>query len=249
MDKIEYLIKKSKQVRRDLLKLAIESNNGHIASAFSTVEIIVALYEEFLKEEDRFILSKGHACLSLYTILRYKGLNPKISIHPDIEREQGIECTTGSLGHGLPIGVGMAFAKKFKNEKGKVFVLIGDGECQEGTTWESLNLAKRFKLDNLVVIVDNNKLQALDTIKNIMWETDLKGKFEVFGCDVAEINGHNFEELINSFDANNIKINMPRVIIAHTIKGKGVSFMENVACWHSRIPEGKLLEQAYKELE
>ena len=245
----EFYKLKAKKLRKDILEIALECKDGHIAPAFSVVEILVALYNEILKKDDKIILSKGHGCLSLYASLKDKGFNPKISGHPDVDVKQGIFCTTGSLGHGLPIGVGMAFARKFKKEKGHIFVIIGDGECQEGTIWESLNLAQRYKLDNLTIIVDYNKLQALTTIKEVMNETNLKAKFEAFGCSVIEINGHNFNELLDSLSTMKIKKAIPRVIIADTIKGKGLSFMENKPEWHSRIPEGKLLERAYEELK
>jgi len=243
------LEKKAKGIRKDVLELSLKYKDGHIAPAFSVVEILAALYHEILNKDDKIILSKGHGCLSLYASLIDKGFNPKISGHPDVDVKQGIHCTTGSLGHGLPIGVGMAFAKKFKKEKGHIFVIIGDGECQEGTIWESLNLAQKYKLDNLTVIVDYNKLQALTTIKEVMNETNLKDKFEAFGCQVIEIDGHNFNELLDNLSTAKIKKDIPRVVIADTIKGKGLSFMENIPEWHSRIPEGKLLEQAYEELK
>lgn len=249
MRDITILEQKAKKLRKDVLGMALEYKDGHIAPALSVVEILVALYYSILKEEDKIILSKGHGCLSLYAALRDKGFNPKISGHPDVDVEQCIFCTTGSLGHGLPIGVGMAFARKFKKENGHIFVLIGDGECQEGTIWESLNLAQKHKLDNLTIIVDYNKLQALASIKEIMNETNLKAKFEAFGSHVIELPGHDFKELLDSLSDKTIKENVPRVIIADTIKGKGLSFMENKPEWHSRIPEGKLLEQAYKELK
>jgi transketolase len=243
------LEKKAKKLRKDILELALEYKDGHIAPAFSVVEILAVLYNEILNKDDKIILSKGHGCLSLYASLMDKGLNPKISGHPDVDVKQGIHCTTGSLGHGLPIGVGMAFARKFKKEKGHIFVIMGDGECQEGTIWESLNLARKYRLDNLTIIIDYNKLQALTTIKEVMSETNLRAKFEAFGCQVMEINGHNFNELLDNLSTTKIKKNIPRVVIADTIKGKGLSFMENKPEWHSRIPQGKLLEQAYEELK
>jgi transketolase len=249
MSNINVLEQKAKKLRKDILGMALEYKDGHIAPALSVVEILVALYYGISKEEDKIILSKGHGCLSLYAVLRDKGFNPKISGHPDIEPEQGIVCTTGSLGHGLPIGMGMAFARKFLKKNGHVFVLIGDGECQEGTIWESLNLAQRYELDNLTIIVDHNKLQALTTVKEVMNETNLKDKFEVFGCHVIELPGHDLKELLHNLSDKTIKKNVPRVIIANTIKGKGLSFMENKPEWHSRIPEGELLEQAYEELK
>lgn len=239
----------AKQVRRRVLDLSSEYKDGHIASSFSQVEILVTLYDRVLDENDRFILSKGHGCLSFYELLRRKGLNPKISGHPDIEPDQGIVCTTGSLGHGLPIGVGMAFAKKVQKKPGHVFVLVGDGECQEGTTWESLNLARKFKLDNLTTIVDHNGLQALSRIEEVMDETNLKAKFESFGCYVREVAGHDFTALLENLSKDAVKGDVPRVVVAYTIKGKGLSFMENNPVWHSRMIDKDLLEQAYEELK
>lgn len=234
----------AKRLRRETLDLAMEIEGGHLAPAFSMVEILVAL-ETVLKKGDKFILSKGHGCLSFYIALRQRGFAPTISEHPDIQVEQGIECTTGSLGHGLPIGVGMAFAKKFKKEAGRVYVLMGDGECQEGTTWESMLLASHHALDNLTVIVDNNRLQALGRIDDILSLGNLNDKFSAFGGYVLEVDGHCFPEII---DALNKEVNKPRVIIAHTIKGKGMSFAEDIPAWHTRLPDGEQLKQAYREL-
>src|SRR4030043_108649 len=249
-DDFSELKKIARELRQGGFKIAIEFGEGHIAPSFSPIEVIVTLYERVIKPEnkDKFILSKGHGCLGWYCMLRRKGYSPNVSPHPDIEACQGIECTTGSLGHGLPIGGGMAFARKLKKEKGRIFVLIGDGECQEGTIWESLNLARRHKLDNLTIIVDHNKLQALSSVKEIQDEQNLKPKFEAFGCNTAEIDGHDFSQIIDALDEKHIKKEMPRAIITHTIKGKGLSLMENTPKWHTGIPIGEELEQAYKEL-
>ncbi len=240
---------KARKIRRDILDLSLDYNDGHITSSFSVVEILVVLYTHFYREEDKIILSKGHGCLSLYAILRDKGFNPRVSGHPDIQLDEGVCCTTGSLGHGLPIGVGMAFAKKIQGKKGHVFVIIGDGECQEGTVWESLNLARKFRLDNLTIVVDHNKLQALDTIKKIIDETELKSKFVAFGCYSFEVDGHNVGSLVKAFDTNKIRTGFPRAIIANTTKGKGISFMENKPEWHNRMLTGELLKKAHRELE
>ena len=246
-EEIMKLKEDARTLRKKTLELAIESKDGHIASAYSVIELIIYIYEKLLRPQDKFILSKGHGCLSFYNILRSKGFNPKISGHPDIEVNQGIVCTTGSLGHGLPIGAGMALAKKLKKEDGKIFVVIGDGECQEGTTWETLNLARKFNLDNLTVILDHNKLQALDSIENIMGDENFYSKFESFGMNVHDIDGHDFRDISSAFTNTN-NSNQPNMIIANTIKGKGLSFMENEPVWHNKIPEGELLEQANKEL-
>jgi len=246
---INNLIRIAKDLRLKVLNLSIEHNDGHVASAYSAVEILTCLYENIMVSEDKFILSKGHGCLVLYAILEHKGFYPEYSGHPDIDEKNGIFCTTGSLGHGLPIAVGMALAKKHMKKNGHIYVLIGDGECQEGTTWESLNLAKHFKLDNLTIIIDNNKLQALDSTKKIISENDLYEKFRVFGCNTYEIEGHDFNDILKFLSSSAIKKDMPRAVIANTVKGKGLSFMEGKPEWHSRVPEGELLKRAYEELE
>jgi len=235
-----------KLLRKETLDLAVESNNGHIASAFSMIEILVALYYEVMGSRDKFILSKGHGCLSLYAILKQKGFSPKISGHPDIEPDQGIECTTGSLGHGLPIGVGMALARKMKGIKGDIYVLMGDGECQEGTTWESLLLCNKFHLDNLIVIVDRNRLQVFGDTENILPLGDLWTKMHAFNIYVNMIDGHSFDWLIPALRKR--VEGKTSIVVANTVKGKGVSFMEGISMWHSRLPDKKQLKQAYKEL-
>ena len=148
------LTERGKELRKKVIDLGLEKGDAHLGGSFSEIEILIALFDIVLKEEDKFILSKGHACHPLYILLRERGCNPKISGHPDICETEGLFCTTGSLGHGLPIGVGMAFARKKLNKEGKIYVLMGDGECQEGTTWESSLIANHHKLDNLVVIFD-----------------------------------------------------------------------------------------------
>lgn len=246
---IRFLEQKAKKHRKHIINLAMKTGLSHIGGSFSAVEILISLYDEIMKKGDKFILSKGHSCLGFYLLLQEKGFSPKILGHPDIDKENGIHCTTGSLGHGLPLGVGMAFARKFLNQKGHIYVLLGDGECQEGTTWESLLLAKRFKLNNLTVIVDHNKLQALGAINNFSEDNDLKKKFDAFGFKTTEIDGHNFEELFIILDEQNIEPNLPRAIIAHTIKGKGISFMENDPKWHTRLPNEQEINKANEELK
>jgi transketolase len=233
----------SKQIRKEVLAMSLETGEGHVAPAYSCVDIIVTLYENILRPEDKFILSKGHACFAQYCMLRYKGLNPTIRGHPDLEPEQGITCTTGSLGHGLPIGIGMALAKKLKKEPGRVFVLLGDGECQEGVIWESMNIAYKHQLDNLVIIVDNNGLQALTTTKEVIGDMSLINKFFSFGALVTSCDGHNHEELTNWLSIT--PSNKPYVIIANTIKGKGLSCMENKPEWHNKIPSKEQIEEGF----
>jgi transketolase len=241
------LVQKAKTLRKQVLQLAYDRGGGHIGGALSIVEILLSLYEKVLKEEDKFILSKGHGCLPYFILLKEKGYNPNIAGHPEIDPENGIYCTTGSLGHGLPTGVGMALARKKTNTPGKIYVLMSDAECQEGTTWESSLLASHYKLDNLTAIVDNNKLQTLGITNEILSLHDLQEKFEAFGWQTSIINGHSFEEIIQSL--NQTTENKPRLIIANTTKGKGISFMEGVSKWHTMIPTEEELNQAYKELE
>ncbi len=214
---VKDLEKIAKNMRKEILDLSLESGIGHLGGSLSMIESMVALYETTLQKEDTFILSKGHCCLPYYLSLRKKGYNPKIGGHPDRDPENGIECTTGSLGHGLPLGVGMALAKKLRGEPGRVYVLMSDGECEEGTTWESSLLASRFKLDNLVAFIDYNKMQALGFIKDILPLNDLGEKLQAFGWDVKEINGHSFQEIVPSLQ---VRTNKPYAIVANTVKGK-----------------------------
>lgn len=244
---IEVLEKRARKLRRDILEMAFGRGKGHIGGAFSIIEILVSLYDKVMTEDDKFILSKGHACLPLYAILKERGFNPKISGHPEIDVKNGIHCTTGSLGHGLPIGVGMALARKLKRKRGNIYILISDAECQEGTTWESLLLAAHYKLDNLVVIVDHNNMQTLGKTSEILSLGEIGKKFEVFGCEVSRVDGHSFDELIQ--ELNKKIYGKPKAIIADTVKGKGVSYMEDVPKWHTMVPNETELKHAYKELE
>ena len=242
------LEKRAKWLRKETLDLSVKIGIGHLGGSYSIIEILVSLYDKVLNPEDTFILSKGHACYPYYILLKERrGYNPEISGHPDIDVKNGIPCTTGSLGHGLPIGIGMALASKIKKEVGDIYILMGDGECQEGTTWESSLVASNYKLDNLVAIVDRNNLQALDSTENILSLGDLSGKFNEFGWHVSEINGHNFDEIISALKFRITE--KPHIIVANTIKGRGISYMENDSKWHVRLPNQDELKQAYKELE
>ena len=238
----------AKHVRLETIKLSNDYGIGHIAPALSIIEILVVLYDKILTENDNFILSKGHGCLSLYPLLRQKGFNPEILAHPDIDIKNGIECTSGSLGHGIGIGVGKALAKKIKKQKGCVYVIIGDGESQEGSVWESLNIIRKCNLDNIVPIIDYNKFQALDRVGNIMTEQNFVEKFEAFGFNVFDIDGHNLKDLLNSFETIKKGTKKINLILANTIKGKGISFMENIALWHTRMMSQEEFELAKKEI-
>ena len=242
---MENLEKKAKNLRLKTLDLALKTGEGHLGGSFSEIELLISLYDKILTKDDKFILSKGHACYPFYLLLQEKGYNPKITMHPDIDLVNGVCCTTGSLGHGLPIGVGMAFARKKQKKTGRIYVLMGDGECQEGTTWESSDIAVYHKLDNLTAIVDFNKVQALDKTQDVS-TMNLTDKFKTFGWHISEIDGHDFSEIITSLKQK--PIGKPYLIIANTIKGKGVSYMENNPEWHGRKVTLERVKKAYDEL-
>ena len=237
---------RSKQIRRDTIALSKVNGGYHYGGSFSAVEVLIALFDRVLKEEDKFILSKGHACWPYYVLLREKGFNPKLEGHPVRDEMNGIYCTTGSLGHGLPTAVGMAMAKKLENKPGEVYVLMGDGECQEGTTWESLLLAAHYKLDNLVVIVDWNKIQGSGFLKDILPVDGLGRTSEIIGWKLAEVAGHNCDDIRFAIIEKSDK---PKLIIAHTVKGKGVSYMENKPEWHAKWPDEEHERIAMEELQ
>tara|TARA_B100000427_G_scaffold41358_1_gene30039 strand:- start:2187 stop:2924 length:738 start_codon:yes stop_codon:yes gene_type:complete len=236
---------RSKQVRRDAIDISLANGGYHYGGSFSCAEILVNLFDNIMGENDRFILSKGHGCWVYYVILRELGYNPTLEGHPHYEPENGIYCTAGSMGHGFPTAIGQALARRLKGDGGKVYVLIGDGEAQEGTTWESLLIAGHLALDNLVVILDSNNIQGSGYVNDIMPVVKpLQGAAYNAGWDVREIDGHN-DDLITSLKDPSDK---PMFIVANTIKGKGVSFMENVPKWHSTWLGGDWLTQAREEL-
>lgn len=228
------------KLRRRILEVAYRDGMGHIPSALSILDIVWVLHDKVMTKDDQFVLSKGHGCMALYAVLEEKGLldwSNKLWGHP--KRGGAILASTGSLGHGLPMAVGLAMAKKIKGEAGRVFVLVGDGECNEGTTWESAMLAAHHKLDNLVVIVDQNfsSERALST-------GNLAKKFEAFGFASEFMKGHDHDELsmlMNTRDS--FVIPWPVALIAKTTKGNGVPFMENNWAWHNR----KLTKEEYEK--
>ncbi len=243
------LAKKAKNLRQKTFLTFIEKGEAHLGGSFSMIEAIISLYEVIMKKNDKFILSKAHASIPLCLLLIEKGLNPKISTHLEIDIKNGINCTTGSLGHGLPIGTGMALARKQKNEKGTIYVMISDGECQEGTTWESLLVAAKHQLDNLVVIIDYNKIQALTTLREGLPLNNLYSKFIAFNWNCIDVaNGHSFESIISSFKIKN-ENKKPLAIILNTIKGKGIKEFENDPVWHARKIKEKDIEIGKKKLE
>ncbi len=242
------LTPRGKQLRRDLYWLSKSNGGYHYGGTFSTIEILYNLYDHVLKPDDRFILSKGHACWGYYVLLREKGLNPALEGHPHLDLANGVHWTTGSEGHGMPAGVGMAFAKKKMGKPGRVYVLIGDGEAQEGTTWESLLLASKHGLDNLTVIMDNNRIQGSGFTHEVLGEmgSTLFATAEACGWNVRTMNGHSDEDILRVVSKPSKTV--PTFIVAFTVKGKGVSFMEDKPEWHSKWPNPEEEAQIMKEL-
>lgn len=259
----------AKKIRRRTLEIIYKTKSPHIGSSLSIVEILVALYFKILRidisnpenpERDKFILSKGHACPALYAALAERGFisgkelegfainGGALEQHPTKDIKRGIETSTGSLGHGLSVGVGMALAAKNDRKNYKVYVVLSDGELNEGSTWEAIMFASHHKLDNLVVIIDYNKIQALGYTKDIINLDPLSEKWASFGWEVKEIDGHDFKQIFETFNSTPFSEDKPNVIIAHTTKGKGVSFMENKLLWHYRSPSDDEYKEALKEL-
>ena len=243
------LEQKALELRQKTFDAFVEKGEAHLGGSFSMIEVLLFVYENFLEKKDKFILSKAHASFPLCILLKEKGFNTKIKTHLEIDEKNGINCTTGSLGHGLPIATGMAFARKKLNKKGKIVVLISDGECQEGTTWESLLIASKHKLDNLFIIIDYNKLQALSKLQDALPLNNLLKKFQSFNCNCVEVkNGHNFKSLEKVFKKIK-KYERPNVIIVNTIKGKGIKEFENDTVWHARQLKGKEIDIGKKRLK
>lgn len=246
---LKKLKKKAKDLRIKTFNSFIEKGEAHLGGSFSMIEILITIYDLIITKDDKFILSKAHASFPLCILLQEKGFNTKIKTHLEIDEKNGINCTTGSLGHGLPIATGMAFARKKLKKSGKIYVMISDGECQEGTTWESLLIASKHKLDNLVIIVDYNKLQALSNLKDALPLDNLAEKFKSFNCNCVEIkNGHNFQSIFKSLKRVT-KNNKPNVFIAHTTKGKGIKEFENDPVWHARQLKGDEIKIGKKRLK
>lgn len=264
------LEKVAKEIRALTISMIVKAHASHIASSYSIVEMIVYLYEKVLQinpknpldpNRDRFILSKGWGISSVYAMLAIKGFFPKKLLEEYCTDGSkfiggstrngisGIEATTTSMGHGFPVGVGMALAGKLQKKEYKVYVIISDGECDEGSTWEAILIAGHHKLNNLVVLVDYNKWQSFGRIKDVLNLDPLADKFKAFNWHVQEINGHNYNELEKAFLAKSLAKNKPNVIIAHTIKGKGLSSIEDKNEWHYQTPrENEIAEAKEKGL-
>ena len=259
----------AKKIRGLTLELVYKAKASHVGGALSMVDILAVLYSGILTinpnfpndtERDRFLLSKGHACTSLYATLGLKGFfgldelkgyatNGSLFLSHTSHEIPGVEVSAGSLGHALPISSGIALAAKRRGKNWKTFCLVSDGELNEGSNWESIMLAPQLKLDNLILIVDYNKIQSLGFVKDVIDLEPLKAKFEAFNWSCYEIDGHNHsvlhETLIKCKEINDSK---PKVVIANTIKGKGISFMENQLLWHYKSPSEEQYMMAINEL-
>ena len=260
----------AKKVRIHALKMANSGGGSHIGSALSIADILAVLYTEILhldpkdpklKQRDRFVLSKGHAGAALYATLAETGFFPisKLATHYQDGSDlcghvshkgiPGVEVSTGSLGHGLSLATGMALAAKIDQKKHRIFTLLSDGECDEGSTWEAVLFAAHHHLDNLIAIIDYNKIQSLDTVADTLELEPLADKWRSFGWQVQEVDGHNHQQLQSELSELPLESDCPSVIICHSVKGKGVSFMENTVLWHYRVPRGEEFAAALQELE
>lgn len=248
----------AKKIRCQILEIIYKSKSSHIGSCFSIVDILCVLYNQKInKFDDIFILSKGHATLALYVVLaefryfrksllnKYGLNNTKLMAHAN-HKVNGVELSTGSLGHGLSYGVGKCLAFKIKKNKKKVFVLMSDGELNEGSNWEALMFASHHNLNNLVAIIDYNKIQSLDFVSKTIKLEPLASKFKNFGLNVKIINGHNYKEIEKAI--NSLHQKKPTIIIANTVKGKGVKEMENKVLWHYKSPDENQFVKFKKEL-
>jgi transketolase len=269
-EKVARLRELARLVRRSDLQVVQGAGLGHVGGEMSATDILVTLYFTVLRidpgkpddpERDRFILSKGHSAVALYTTLAHAGFFPleelktfaqplsRLNGHPDRKKVPGVETNTGPLGHGLPVAVGAALAARLQDASWRVFVLTGDGELQEGSNWEAAMSAAHYKLDNLAVIVDRNRLQQGDWTEQTMHLEPLADKWRAFGWSVREVDGHDIAELLETFSRVPFEPGKPNCIIAHTHKGQGVSFMRDKAAWHHRIPKAEELAAALKEID
>lgn len=259
----------AQSIRKTVLKMTNEGQSSHIGSIFSIVDIITVLYFNILQvdpknpqwpERDRFILSKGHGGAAIYAALAKRGFfsekdldtyyknGSKFSGHVSSKNIPGVEISTGALGHGLLIANGMALNAKLRQQKHHIFVLLSDGECDEGSTWEAALFSGHHKLDNLVVVVDYNKIQCIARTEDVLDLEPFVDKWRSFGFDVLEVDGHDHEALNSSFQEALEITGRPVCIIAHTVKGKGVSFMEDQILWHFRSAQDEEYDQAMCEL-
>ena len=259
----------ARNIRKDIVSMIHMSKSGHPGGSLSAVEILTALYFDEMnigpnnckmEDRDRFVLSKGHAAPVLYATLAHKGyfdreelkglrkINRMLQGHPDMKGTPGVEMSTGSLGQGFSVACGMAMASKLDNAPWRVYTLLGDGEVQEGIVWEAAMSAAHYKLDNMVAFLDYNGLQIDGKTEDVMNIGPIVDKFKAFGWNVIEIDGHDFDQIFAALDMAKETVGKPTMIIAKTIKGKGVSFMENQAGWHGAAPSDSDLERALLDL-
>jgi transketolase len=259
----------TRQLRVDIIRMIETAGSGHPGGSLSVIDILAVLYLNFLRHDpkrpdwpdrDRVILSKGHACPALYAVMAHSGYFPREELmtlrklgsalqgHPDRLRLPGIELSTGSLGQGLSVGIGMALAAKLDKKDYRTYVILGDGEIQEGQCWEAFMSAPKFKLDNLTMILDHNNGQIDGHVDEIMPIDPMADKLRAFGWDVVSIDGHDFTQIEKSLSDTKKTNGAPRAIVAKTIKGKGVSFMENAIAWHGRAPKKEEADLAVKEI-
>lgn len=267
---IQELEKKARKVREDIIEEVYRAKSGHPGGSLSIADILTVLYFREMniqsqnpngENRDRLVLSKGHCSPALYSCLANRGffpiedlktfrnINSYLQGHPDKNKVPGVDMTTGSLGQGLSAANGMAIAGKMNHKDYRVYCILGDGEIEEGQIWEAMMAANKYKLDNLCVIVDNNNLQIDGTIEEVMSSYPIDEKFKSFGFEVIHINGHDIEEIIKAFEVAKKVKGKPTCIIAKTIKGKGISFMENQAGWHGKAPNDEQYEQAMQGLK
>lgn len=262
------MVEKCKEIRKQIFIQAYHGGGAHMGAAFSVADILGTLYfgdvlhyrpdDPAWEERDKVILSKGHAGVALYATLAMAGyfekehlktycqMGSNLGGHPKIHEIPGVEASTGALGHGLSFGIGIAYANKVDNKDSHVYVILGDGECQEGSIWEGALSAPTLELDNLTVIIDHNKLQAMDAMENIVRMRPFADKWKAFGWNVLEIDGHDYTKIRDALLVRRVKV--PTLVIANTIKGRGVSFMENVPIWHFRMPNEQELPILMSEL-
>lgn len=257
------------EIRLRTLRMINRAGSSHIGTAFSMAELLAVLYGKILQvdpehpagpDRDRFVLSKGHGCAALYAVLAKQGFFPlewldtfyqngsRLAGHATHTSIPGIEVSTGSLGHGLSLACGMALAAKRDQKQYRVFALLSDGECDEGSTWEPVLFAAHHRLDNLIAVVDYNKIQSLGRVEEVLNLEPFAEKWRSFGWVAKEIDGHDVQEIIEVLDRLPSESGKPTCIIAHTVKGKGVSFMEDKLLWHYRSPQGEEFEAALAEL-
>ena len=268
---LEVLRAYSRNVRKTIIEITTPVRSSHIGGAFSVADILVVLYFEILRidpthpedpERDILIFSKGHASSALYSTLAERGMFNRALLkeyyidggllpgHPVRGCVPGVEVSTGSLGHGLPMGVGMAIARKIDKNPSRVFVVLSDGECNEGSVWEAVMLAGHHRLDNLTAVIDYNKIQSLGRTSEVLDLEPFGAKWSAFGWSVQEIDGHDLGATAEAFRSPSLEMGRPSVVIAHTVKGKGVSFMEDRLEWHYKsLDDPKDYQRALKEVE